>query len=84
MGSNWQGGDKFALVKRGSTVTRKGGTHSGPSGKRHGRFRADNHNPTEQSKRDKARNDALVKAGKRPVKYIKSGLSKKESHDGAT
>ncbi len=84
MGTTWQGGDNFVLVKRGSSVSRKGGTHSGPSGKRYGRFRADNHNPLEQSKRDRARHVDAVKSGKRVVKYIKSGLSKKESLDGTT
>lgn len=84
MGASWQGGKDFVQVRRGSSVGRLGGSHSGPSGKRHGRFRADNHNPKEQSKRDKTQNEALVKAGGRPVKYIKSGLSKKDGDDGNT
>ncbi len=79
MASQWQGGDNFILIKRGSSTSRAGGTGDGSALKRHnltkrGRF---NPNPTRsshvscailaQSQRDKANYDFK----NRPVLFYK-------------
>lgn len=65
MSSPWQGGPNFIMIRRGSNNGRKGGSHSGPSGYKAGKFHMDNHNSKVQSDADKAQNSAKVKAGLR-------------------
>ena len=84
MASEWQGGPNFGLIRRGSSMSRHGGTNDGQGRKKYGdagtkRFRF-NPNPTRcnspscvimaQSKRDAAAYDFK----NRPVKYIQSGF----------
>lgn len=61
MASPWQGGENFVKIPRGSKVGRKGGSNSGPSGKRWSRFRPDTQQPKEQSAKQKELNKKLTK-----------------------
>lgn len=76
MASEWQGGPNFQMIPRGTNSGRKGGSHSGPSGRRANWFNP-NVTPTGKMLKDiQEASKEYLKVHGRPVKYIISGLTK--------